>query len=52
MTLSCSKKLPALLRGIASKHHDDSFCLNCLPSFATRNKRGPHKKVCENKDFL
>ena len=52
MALSCSKKkLSALLSGITSKHHSDFYCLNCLHSFATENKRESHKKVCENKDF-
>ena len=27
------------------------YCLNCLHSFATENKRESHKKVYENKDF-
>ena len=45
------KKLPALLRGMTSKHHSDSYCLNCLHSFATKSKHESHKKVCENKDF-
>ena len=39
------KKLSALLRGIMSKHHGDFYCLNCLHSFATENKRECHKKV-------
>ena len=26
-------------------------CLDCLHSFATKNKIESHKKVCENKDF-
>ena len=30
------KKLSALLRGISSKHHGDSYCLNCLLSFVTK----------------
>ena len=51
MALSCSNELPALLRGITSKHHSNFYCLNCLHSFATENKRESHKKVCENKDF-
>ena len=51
MALSCSKKLPALLKRIISKHHGDFYCLNCLHSFATENKRESHKKVCENKDY-
>ena len=45
------KKVPALSRGIKSKHHGDFYCLNCLNSFSTENKRESHKKVCENKDF-
>ena len=52
MVLSCSKKLPALLKGIISKHYGDFYCLNCLHSFATRNKCESHKKVCENKDLV
>ena len=51
MSLYYSKKLPALFRGITSKHHGGFYCLNCVHSFATENKRESHKKVCENKDF-
>ena len=51
MALYYSKKLPALVRGITSKHHDDFYCLNCLHSLATENERQSHKKVCRNKDF-
>ena len=51
MALSCSKKLSALLREIMSKHHGDFYCLNCLHSFATENKRESYKKVSGNKDF-
>ena len=40
-----------MLRGITSKHHGDFYCLNRLHSFATENKRGSQKEVCENKDF-
>ena len=42
------KNLSALLRGIMSKRHSEFYCLNCLHSFATENKREPQKKVCEN----
>ena len=45
------KKLSALLRGITSKNHGNSYCLNCLHSFRTKNTPESHKKVCENKDF-
>ena len=51
MVLPCSKKLSTLLRGITSKCHGDFYCLNCLHSFATENKREPHEKVCENKNI-
>ena len=44
------KTLPALLRGITSKHHGDFYCLNCLHSF-TINQPESHKKVREEKDF-
>ena len=50
MSLSCSKKLSALLRGITSKNYS-YFCLNCLHSFRTKNKLESHRKKCENKDF-
>ena len=39
----------ALLRGIASKHHGDFYCLNCLYSFATENKSESHKKYLKIK---
>ena len=32
------KNLPALLRGITSKHNRDFYCLNCFQFFATENK--------------
>ena len=52
MTLSCCKRLSALLEGITSKHHSDFYCLNCLHSFATENKRESHKKYVEMKIFV
>ena len=39
-----------ILKGITSKHLGDFYCLKCLHSFATENKRESLKKVCENKD--
>ena len=51
MTLSCSKKLSALLHEIASKHKGDFHCLNFLHSFRTENKFKSHEKTCTNKDF-
>ena len=51
MALSCSKKIPALLKEITPKLNGDFYCLNCLHSFWTKNKLEPHKRVCKNKDI-
>ena len=45
------RTLSALLTGITSKHDDDLYCLNCLNSFAIKNKPELQKKVCKSKDF-
>ena len=45
------KNLPALLRGITSRHHGGFYYLNCLHFFRTENKLKSHKKVCVNKDI-
>ena len=47
----CSKRLPALLRKVTSKHQCNFYCLNCLHFFAAENKHESRKKICENKDF-
>ena len=47
MTLSCCKKIPAMLRGITLKHDGDFFCLNCFHSYSTKFKLKKHKDVCE-----
>ena len=52
MTLSCSKKLSALLHGITSQHKGDFYCLNCLHSFRMENKLKSHEKVCKKKIFV
>ena len=44
MTLCCSKKLSALLRGITTKHHGDFYYLNCLHSFAIEKNLNCTKK--------
>ena len=46
MALYYSKKLPALLKGITSKHNNDEYCLNCLHLFSTENKLKSYMKVC------
>ena len=50
MELSCSKKISALVKWIASKHVG-GFCLNWLDPFTTKNNIVSHKKLCENKNL-
>ena len=38
------KNLPGLLRGIASTHKKDFYCLNYFHSYRTTNKLESHKK--------
>ena len=45
------KNLSGLLRGIASNHKEDFYCLNCFHSYSTKNKQEAHKKICENHDY-
>ena len=51
MSLSCGKKVSALLRVITSKNNCNFYCLNCLCSFRTNKKLESHKRVFENKTF-
>ena len=44
------KNLPALLRGITSKHDGEFHCLNCLQSYRQK-KLKRHKSVCEDHDY-
>ena len=43
--------LSALLKGITSKHKDDSYCLNCFHSYPSKKSLEKHMKVCEDKDY-
>ena len=45
------KSLSALLRRITSNNNGDSYYINCLHSFRTKNKLQKHIKVCENHDY-
>ena len=45
------KKLPGLLKGIASNHKEDFYCLNCFRSYRAKNKLEEHKKMCENYNY-
>ena len=38
------KNLPGLLKGIASNHKEDFYCLNCFHSYRTKNKLEDIKK--------
>ena len=44
-------RLPALLKGITSKHVGDFYCLNCFRACTTENRLKRHKNVCENHDY-
>ena len=45
------KSLPGLLKGIASSHNEDFYCLNCFCAYTTKNKLEEHKKICENNKY-
>ena len=45
------KSLSVLLRGIASDHNGDFYCLNCFHSYNTKNKLKQHEKVCGDHDY-
>ena len=40
------KNLPGLLRGIASTHKEDFYCLSCFCSYRTKNKLEAQIKIC------
>ena len=43
--------MPALLRGIASKHDADFYCLKCFHSYSTKDKLKKHENMCKNHDY-
>ena len=45
------RSLSASLKGITSKYKNDSYCLNCFHSFASKKSLGKHMKVFEEKDY-
>ena len=51
MALYCSKKLPALLRRTASKHHSGFYLLNCLHTFIVKSKLESHQEIWKSRDF-
>ena len=44
-------KLSVLFSRLTFKNYGTFYCLNCLHSFATKEKHELHKEVCENKHF-
>ena len=42
------KRLPALLKGITTKHSGYFYCLNCFYSFRTKNVFKKHENVYKN----
>ena len=45
------RSLSALLKGITSKHKDDSYCLNCFHSFTSKKSLEKDMKAFEDKDY-
>ena len=45
------KSIPGLLRGIASNHNGDFYCLNWFHPYTTEKKLRNHERICENHDF-
>ena len=44
------KSIPALLRGVASTHNVDFYCLNCFHSYRTQATLEKHERICYNND--
>ena len=44
-------RLSGLLRGIASNHNGDFYCLNYFRAYTKKKKIEAHKKICENHDY-
>ena len=44
------KKLYALFRKTTSKHDEDFYCFNCLPSFSTENELKEHENIRNSHD--
>ena len=45
------KSLSSLIRGVASNHNGDFYCLNCFHSYRKKNKLEKHEKVCSDYDY-
>ena len=51
MDLLAVKVLPALLRGVSSRHVGDFYCLNYFPSDCAEIKLRKHKHLYKNHDY-
>ena len=45
------KSLSGLLKGMASSHNEDFYCLNCFCAYNTKNRFEQHKQICENNKY-
>ena len=45
------KGLLALLRGLASNHTGDFYCLNCFRSYSSKNRLEKHEEDCLYHDY-
>ena len=45
------KGLLALLRGLASNHTGDFYCLNCFRSYSSKNRLEKHEEDCLDHDY-
>ena len=48
---TATKSIPALLRGITSKHNVDFYCLDCFRSYRTAEKLAEHEQLCNRNDL-
>ena len=42
--------MSALFKEKLSNHKEDSYCLNCFNSYASKNKLIEHKEICNDHD--
>ena len=45
------RRLSALLKRITTKHHGDSYYLNCFHSYPSKESLEKYMKLCEDKDY-
>ena len=45
------KSISGLLKGIASNHNGDFYCLSCFHSYTTEKKLRKHERICNDHEF-